>query len=89
MAAPTVKAERNVGSSPVREAVSGVRPPGAVLRPGLCAQGRRATDDLIGAPKPVQMQDHRSLSAPSKPAYGRWQTGIDPLIVEGSHHHDR
>ena len=35
VAAPTVEAERNVSSSPVREAVSEVRPPGG----GFCVPG--------------------------------------------------
>ena len=46
VAAPTVEAERNVGSSPVSEAVSEVRPPwGRFLRPGHRGRPRRVTDE--------------------------------------------
>ena len=52
VAAPTVEAERNVGSSPVSEAVSGgCALQAAVLRSGHGARARRVTDDTRTGPE--------------------------------------
>ena len=56
VAAPTVEAERNVGSSPVSEAVSEVRPPGGgFCVPGI-APGHGASHD-----EPQREKDQRDL----------------------------